>query len=344
MISISKKLVPNRFRKNAKKLWRKSNTRRLLKRNYQYDKQRFEQFASPSRNLNNVKQQLAMITMLCHSVEKGLSLADTKPGFGRVNVQNLITLLHKFPNKNNKLIKSAISALVGYQEHCHRYGNKEEEVDSRIKKIRQTYNSINDNDRGVRKIRKEEIERYCKIDLSDFFRLRFSIRQFTGERIEDSLIRKALCMAQKPPSVCNRQSSRVHVFENDSLGQKVLALQTGNRGFGHNAGKILVVTSELSSFLSVGERNQCWIDGGMFAMSLLYALHSLGLGTCCLNWSVQKETDQRLRDVAEISLSESIIMMIAVGRIPIELEVAYSQRLPLEDIVTFHSTNEPLSS
>ncbi|EAZ90593.1 nitroreductase family protein [Crocosphaera chwakensis] len=140
-------------------------------------------------------------------------------------------------------------------------------------------------------------------------------------------------MAQKTPSVCNRQSSKVYVFSRDEDKQKILSYQNGNRGFGEQASKVLIVTSNMEHFTSIGERNQCWIDGGMYAMSLVYALHSLGLGTCCLNWSVECRVDKQLREVAEISDSEAVIMMIAVGHLTDELKVAQSPRKKIEDVL-----------
>ena len=72
-------------------------------------------------------------------------------------------------------------------------------------------------------------------------------------------------------------------------------------------------------------------------MSLIYSLHSLGLGTCCLNWSVEKETDAQLRKITNIPASENIIMLIAVGHLPDEFEVAISQRLPLDEVAKYIS-------
>ena len=93
------------------------------------------------------------------------------------------------------------------------------------------------------------------------------------------------------------------------------------------------MTTDTYRFFSVGERNQCWIDGGLFSMSLVYGLHSLGLGSCCLNWSVEKEADQKLRRITGIPQSEVVIMMIGVGHLPEKLVVARSMRKPLETIL-----------
>ena len=68
-------------------------------------------------------------------------------------------------------------------------------------------------------------------------------------------------------------------------------------------------------------------------MSLVYALHSLGLGSCCLNWCVEKETDQKLRRITGIAESEAVIMMIGVGHLPEKLVVARSMRKSLETIL-----------
>jgi nitroreductase len=141
-----------------------------------------------------------------------------------------------------------------------------------------------------------------------------------------ALVERAVTLAQKSPSVCNRQAWKVHVITAEDEKRKVLDLQNGSRGFGDQANKVLIVTVELGNFLTVGERNQGWVDGGMFAMSLVYALHSLGLGTCCLNWAVRHERDRQLKHEVDISNSESIIMMIAVGHLPDEFPVAQATR------------------
>ena len=51
-------------------------------------------------------------------------------------------------------------------------------------------------------------------------------------------------------------------------------------------------------------------------MSLVYGLHSLGLGTFCLNWSVKNQQDKQLKMIAEIPDYDLVIMMIVVGYLP----------------------------
>jgi nitroreductase len=287
--------------------------------------------------------------MLAHGIEKGLALPDPRPGFGSEKVQLLLDSLGAYLRRygSDALIEAALSALDAYVLFNRQHGLGMTDLASRIQGLWSascgaSNTSPEPTGGGIREVRATEIHAACSLDLARFFQYRFSVRQFSDTPVDVAQIRDAIQMAQKTPSVCNRQSGRVHVFANDDLGARVLACQQGNRGFGERADKILVVTSELGSFLSVGERNQCWIYGGMFAMSLVYALHSKGLGTCCLNWSVEKESDQKLRGVAGIAPSENVIMLIAVGHLPDRLRVAYSPRKPLEQIARFHfSTGAP---
>jgi nitroreductase len=126
------------------------------------------------------------------------------------------------------------------------------------------------------------------------------------------------------------------VYSDPESKAAVLRHQNGNRGFGDQAAYVLIVTTDIQSFTSVGERNQAWIDGGMFAMSLIWALHSLGLGTCCLNFCVEKETDTALRASAGIPDAQAVIMMLAVGALPAEFAVAQSPRKRLEEMIVLH--------
>ncbi len=96
-----------------------------------------------------------------------------------------------------------------------------------------------------------------------------------------------------------------------------------------------VVTWGLAACPSGGGRAQGWIDGGLFAMSLIYALHSQQLVSCALNWSKGREVDLRLKKRFRIPHSESIILLLAVGHPQESYEVAQSWRKPLEDVRFF---------
>jgi nitroreductase len=68
-------------------------------------------------------------------------------------------------------------------------------------------------------------------------------------------------------------------------------------------------------------------------MSLVHALHSLGLGTCCLNQCHGPKQDRAIRKLAQVPENEVLLTMLAVGHLPEELDVACSPRKPLADVL-----------
>lgn len=148
-----------------------------------------------------------------------------------------------------------------------------------------------------------------------------------------ALIEKAAALAQTAPSVCNRQSGVVFVTQDPAKIARFLSFQDGCRGFSDQVGTLLIVTARLDTFLTSGERYQAWIDGGLFAMTLIWALHSLGLGSCCLNWSADAGRDKALRAASGLPDDHTIIMMLAVGTVPETFRVAQSPRRAPDDVL-----------
>jgi nitroreductase len=300
---------------------------------YGYDLARFARHSTAMRPETDLESLDAHITMDFHRVEKGLALPQPKPGFGEDVIRRLMRNVSYSEARfgGTPATRSARSALAQYQEHARASGRELPELTSFLS--HQPYSPACG---GTLPLTRSEVHAKAKRDLDDFFFSRFSVRQFTGDAVAEDQIWKAVQLAAKTPSVCNRQSARVHAFVQPEEIQKALAIQGGNRGFGHLVGALMVVTTDLRKFVSSAERYQGWIDGGLFAMSLCYAFHSLGLGTCMLNWSVNPRIDLRLRAAVTLPPAENVIVMMAVGHLPERFSVAMSPRLSLESLLTVH--------
>ena len=110
------------------------------------------------------------------------------------------------------------------------------------------------------------------------------------------------------------------------LIEQVLKVQSGNRGFGHLANKLIVLTVESGAFLGLNERNDVFVNGGIYAMNLLYALHYYQIGACPLNWCSMPEQDLELRKICNILHSEAVIMLIACGGVPDKFKLVASHK------------------
>jgi nitroreductase len=193
----------------------------------------------------------------------------------------------------------------------------------------------NDRCGGVAALTAETLFPFESETAQRFMLSRHSVRQFDGRPVPHDVLQNAVRIAQQAPSVCNRQSARVFVSTDRSKMDDMLRLQNGNRGFGDRLGAVIVVASDMRAFTSMGERNQCWVDGGIFAMSLALALHSLHVGACMLNWSVEPGRDRALRRLLQLDDNYAIITMMGAGYPPDSLVVAASPRRRTESIIKF---------
>jgi nitroreductase len=278
--------------------------------------------------------------MAYHQLEKGLSYAQPRPGFGVEVVERLFDACDRLVRHQGYVapVTTAVGVLRRYIEFQRAHGIDVDRVEQRLERSLSAWGAPGDQPAvgGSRAVTAQALQAEREAGFTRFFLSRHSVRNFAAAPIPPGAIAAAVALAQKTPSVCNRQAGRVHVFERADDIKKLLAIQAGARGFGEAAGAVLVVTCELGNFVDVGERYQAWIDGGMFAMSLCLALHEQGLGSCCLNWSKEASTDRALRKVADLPVSEQIIMLIAVGTLPDSFNVAWSERRDPATVLVTH--------
>ena len=96
----------------------------------------------------------------------------------------------------------------------------------------------------------------------------------------------------------------------------------------------ILVTANLKAFLYY-EIHQAYIDGGLYAMNLINALHSLGLGTIPLSCGF---THDKLKGLADFDIpkNEVPIVIIGVGNLLENFNVAISKRKNINLTNKFH--------
>jgi len=304
--------------------------------NYAYDMFRFMKHSS-LLNYNSRQKLEARIIAHAHSIERGLSLSECRSGFGVELRDSLLNLLNEYIARGYDIsavpFVSAINVLKFYisnQNATTTVIKTKRRLDQMLLEANAPLGNANG---GTQNLTKELILKKSCEEFSEFAVNRFSIRDFTSEIVSVDEIGKAVKIAQKSPSVCNRQSSKVYVAQSKRDVALIGNMHSGVGGFSASINTFLIVTSDLQSFFSFNERNQVYIDGGLFSMSLLYALHNRGLGACALNWAVDKKTDAEFRAVIPIPESENIILLIAVGHLPDVITVPVSARRRLDEVI-----------
>lgn len=135
-------------------------------------------------------------------------------------------------------------------------------------------------------------------------------------------------VAMKTPSVCSRQATRVYQITDPVTVKAALDIQVGFRGYAPPP-VLLLVTSDIRACMNENERNKPFTDGGLFSMSLLYALEVYGLAACPLNVMFDLSRERRTRRLLDIPDNEFLIMYIAVGNFPGTVPVCRSDYFSL---------------
>lgn len=288
-------------------------------REYAADRRLYGRYAGPddrdahiAMTQHNIEMQL---TKDYHRIEKGLTLPTPKNPFGadverRVNMLLPLAEAAAEPAPYVSYARSAAEAL--------RRWNSSATIDDAVAPKRPT---LTNESAGIEHIMKS----------------RHSVRNFAPRPVPRQIIEAAATLAIRSPSVCNRQPWKMRVFDAPADIESALRYQNGNVGFRHTVPALALITVERGLFAGANERNQPFIEGGLFAMSLVWALHGLGLDSCMLNMSQSSARLRHMRAALGVPESEAVIMFIAIGYGESGHRVARSPRRPLRDVLEWQS-------
>lgn len=278
---------------------------------------------------NSVEQYRASIIRLYHTIEKGLSYSDYRPGFGKDNIDKLIVTLEQYSKKydiKECFYETALDCLYKYIKKNLEFGVSDAILESRIKSIPGNLNGLG----GTIEIASITQEELKTLNYENFIKSRHSIRHFGSEAVDVELLREAIQIAQYTPSACNRQGWVIRIVESKDAIDTILENQNGNRGFGHEIDKLVMITCDVRAFQKNRELFQPYIDGGMYAQSVLNALYYKGIGAIPLSASLAGSQEKKIRKKVGINKSEVFILFIGVGTYPDSCKTTRSERMPVD--------------
>jgi|SRR5690606_14535556 len=330
-----KKIAKRILSREVLKHWRFIRVKKVFTSSYRYDLSRFVR--SSDRVSMTSTSLLGRIIREYHVIEKGLTMPECRMGFGKevlmVLIENCLRYIQWFGYDNEQL-KHAISVVLEY-EMFHSTHNFVLDSDLQRAIDQMKFASKHSIFSKQKELTSTDYFSAVEAPFPKFAESRSSVRNYSEEEIPINIIEDAIEIARSTPSACNRQCWRTYLFTDKVRIKEILNVQGGNRGFGHLADKLIVVAAEVSVFTGPGERNQPFVDGGMYAMNLLYSLHYKKIAACILNCSNTIEKDKKLRELCGIRESEVFIAMVACGKAPDNIKVAVSKR---HNLYTTHKT------
>lgn len=307
------------------------------------DNRRFAAAHTKSVTSRDIGAWRARMMFHAHAVEKGLSHSNFRAGFGKISVPALAKEMNGWSiadhDRNDQFFQTSASVMNAYFER-HRALNFDvsnfwNKFDTSVQGV---IEAATDREGGVLAA---GADRETIIDSSEDPRFldviygRRSVREFTSKPVLDDEIAAAVQIAMQAPSVCNRQAARVHQIDDPHLIKEALKIQGGFGGYTLPP-QILLVTSDLRSFLFAAERNQPFVDGGLFMMTLLLGLTRLGLGSCSLNTAMNTERENKIRKLLDIPEHEVFIAFIAVGHYDENVLIPRSKRIGVDQVLIRH--------
>jgi len=290
----------------------------------------------------------ARLMFHAHAIEKGLSRLDFRGGFGKISVPALAREMNNWldagRDRQDAFLRTAASVMQAYFDRHRRidvdvsafhalFGAPALELIAQAgpaeggvltaAAYREPVPDVNPDNRFL-----------------DVVYGRRSIRDFTAAPVADADLARAVQLAMQAPSVCNRQAGRVHVFSDPFRIQAAIDIQGGFGGY-NTPPRLLLVTADLNAFLFASERNQAFVDGGLFMMGLLLGLQHVGLGGCPLNTAMNTERENALRKLLDIPESEVFISFVAAGHYDPAILTPRSRRLDVEEVMRRHDRPAP---
>lgn len=332
-----KSLIEERYRHvNERVFYDVQDGRDELKRLYDRDEERFRSAHFTEAETASQKQLASRLIFSSHSLEKSLSNDGFEIGHGFMVVRLLIGFLDIYKerqyDKNHLAYINTLSVLGAFYDR-HKGTQYAQEIESIfgdwwpvIKKCKSTIG-------GAESIPIKGKQNNNKKNFKDLAEGRFAVRTYANKSVNKKDIEEAIEIALKTPTVCNRQPVRVRVMYDKSVIAKVLEVQGGLAHY-TTPPVLLLITADDSSYVGINERNQGYIDGGLFAMSILYALEYKKLAASPLHAMFETGRDLTIRGLLNIPDNEKLITFISTGHFSEANNVCKSFRYPIDFIMT----------
>lgn len=285
----------------------------------------------------DIQKMQYTISRETHTIEKGMSMRRPRKGFGRQKVAALIEHLNQYCDlylhKDSSFIEYPLNTIQTYIDYTVKSGIDIVDIQNHFMALTSRIGIVTTKKAGIEKVTIKQIMENCNKDFESLLYSRHSIRYFKDSPVERELLEKGLKMAQRTPSACNRQAWLTHVYREES-SIALIKWQGGSRGFEDEIKTSILVTANLKGFLA-HEVHQAYIDGGLYAMNLINALHSLGLGTIPLSCGFSYK---HLKGLVNFGIPENEvpILIIGIGNLMDEFNVAISERKDINKTNTFH--------
>lgn len=316
---------------------RKNNeTFTKLDKDYLYDNNFYKKHNMNSEtNLNTLGYESIIHA---HFLEKEMEHFELSP-FNAKNIRYLFRIIKNestFENYKDKFsFIYGINSLREYKKIYENNGWKDKEEYKKVDDFLKNYTEVEQQKVGGYILTKRELEKDYKIDYLKFIKSRHSTRNYKNEVIKLDDVKKAVEMAKYSASVSNRQFIKLHFYPSGKMREN--AIHYARKGGLYLEGvNPFIITFDANGLLGSGERNQGYFNAGIFSTNLVNAFHSLGIGTCFIQFSNSIKEEEELKKINEIPENERIAVILFAGYYDEKSIFAVSSRKNIFELLFEH--------
>ena len=308
-----------------------------LDKEYLYDKDFYKKYNMGTEESLNILGYESIIHT--HTLEKGMEHFELRP-FAVEKTRYIMSLIKresKYENYENKFaFINGINSLREYKKiyEEHNWINKDEykKVDEFLK----NYSKVENQKAGAYILTKKELQNDYQIDYLKFVKSRHSTRNYKNEPIKLDDVKAAVEMAKYSASACNRQYIKLHFYPSGKMRDNVIHYALGKGGLYLDGVNTFIVTFDVNGLSGVGERNQGYFNAGLYSTNLVNAFHSLGIGTCFIQFANSVKDEDDLKRKNEIPEYERIAVILFAGYYDEKSIFAVSPRKNVSELLIEH--------
>lgn len=273
------------------------------------------------------------ILQTAHRLEKGLCIRDPRAGWGFEKAGQLVDLIAKEKRKDEPdqlAVLIGESVLSAYVDAKRKTGCKEDADGLAALEEKIAGSGIGSGQEtagGALLLSKKDM---CDIStVEDLFVTRHSVRDFADTPVDREKLEKAVRLALRAPSACNRQATQIYVIS----GEDRIRAGSNNE---YHADKYLIITGNMRAF-NTAELNDWIVSTSIFCGYLSLALHAEGIGSCVFRKETIRKSryNDAIRKMCRIPDDEQIILEMAIGNYRDEFKVPVSYRREAQDIIHY---------
>lgn len=290
--------------------------------------------------MRNDPMKLAIdLHIRAHALEKGMAIGNVRIGFGKKKALNLISDIDRFLQLGGGESKASdwCSIIESYINFNEELGANMSDIIDPFKKLVDKYNiQTNSESAGLLWLNHEDVKNSESAGFREFSQKRFSVRDFGMEPVSKEKLENAFKLCERTPSACNRQSWRLHVYTEREKINKICKLQLGCKGFCEGFQGVILLCTDIRCF-AFQEINQYFVDGGIYAMNLLYALQANDIATIPLTMGHKTSHLNQIKHEMNIPANEQPILLLGYGSFKDRWKVAASKRENWQSYVSWNS-------